>query len=435
MEPKLRAIEKEGLRDQTIMEFGTLMSKAMADVFMFEYAMVMTVVPIFTKYDHLRRDATTEREKKDADDFLGGADGDPVHELNASMFKMARKLSNEVWAQYDGKFEELAARVSRNVSGEVSDLPKDFIDAWVAFMEQWGWDGPDQLFMSSQRYQDAPAYLLKTARNHAGTYTANTSETFENRMIHDPDKSMQQKVKLRREAMERRVAAAGCWTRRTIAFENAVFEHCLWGRNWPKLHMSRLIGQVGHAARSFERGLLAAGRLDAEGDVFHLDLAEMEKAMKATSLDLRAMIAPRKETYSKHLKAPLCPVLIDSRNRILKPNRAKAEPGTLVGSALSPGVAKGRVRVMHSAKEKLLEGEVLCAYVTDPAWTPLFIGASAVILQVGGVLQHGALCAREYGKPGVSGIDINTDLKTGMLVTVDGNTGVVKIHDESKVDN
>lgn len=60
----------------------------------------------------------------------------------------------------------------------------------------------------------------------------------------------------------------------------------------------------------------------------------------------------------------------------------------------------------------------------------MFVGCSGAILQIGGVLQHGALCAREFGKPAVSGIDVMTSLKTGMMVSVDGNTGVVKILDE-----
>lgn len=71
------------------------------------------------------------------------------------------------------------------------------------------------------------------------------------------------------------------------------------------------------------------------------------------------------------------------------------------------------------------------AVVTSPAWTPLFVGASAVTLQIGGVLQHGALCARKFGKPAVSNIDIRSALKTGMLVEVDGNSGVVNILEES----
>ena len=73
------------------------------------------------------------------------------------------------------------------------------------------------------------------------------------------------------------------------------------------------------------------------------------------------------------------------------------------------------------------EDHVLCAVVTGPAWTPLFATASAVVLQVGGALQHGALCAREYGKPAVSNIDVYSLLKDGMTVEVDGNSGIVKI--------
>ena len=81
--------------------------------------------------------------------------------------------------------------------------------------------------------------------------------------------------------------------------------------------------------------------------------------------------------------------------------------------------------------ERFEAGEVLAATVTSPAWTPLFVGASAVVLQMGGALQHGALCARELGKPAVSGVDVHAVLRTGMLVAVDGNAGTVKIIDES----
>ena len=70
--------------------------------------------------------------------------------------------------------------------------------------------------------------------------------------------------------------------------------------------------------------------------------------------------------------------------------------------------------------------------VTDPAWTPLFMKAEAVVLQIGGALQHGALCAREYGIPAVSNIDVIKELKNGMRVTVDGNTGIVKILDKEE---
>jgi len=106
------------------------------------------------------------------------------------------------------------------------------------------------------------------------------------------------------------------------------------------------------------------------------------------------------------------------------------EEGTLIGAAISPGITTGRVRIVHDPDGKFEQGEVLCAVVTGPAWTPLFASASAVVLQMGGALQHGALCAREYGKPAVSNINVLKVLKDGMMVSVDGNTGVVKILEE-----
>ena len=70
---------------------------------------------------------------------------------------------------------------------------------------------------------------------------------------------------------------------------------------------------------------------------------------------------------------------------------------------------------------------MLVAYTTDPGWTPLFVSAGAVVLEVGGVLQHGALVAREYGKPCVVGIDrVVERLRDGEPVEVDGTAGTVR---------
>ena len=75
-----------------------------------------------------------------------------------------------------------------------------------------------------------------------------------------------------------------------------------------------------------------------------------------------------------------------------------------------------------------MPGDVLVAYTTDPGWTPLFINTAAVVLEVGGELQHGALIAREYGKPCVAGIDqVTTKLHDGEIIEVDGNSGVVRL--------
>jgi pyruvate,water dikinase len=96
---------------------------------------------------------------------------------------------------------------------------------------------------------------------------------------------------------------------------------------------------------------------------------------------------------------------------------------------VSSGIATGPVKVLNDPFEKdVEEGDILVAHTTDPGWTPLFINAAAVLLEVGGELQHGALVAREYGKPCIAGIvNVTSSLEDGQLVEVDGNSGKVTL--------
>jgi pyruvate,water dikinase len=125
------------------------------------------------------------------------------------------------------------------------------------------------------------------------------------------------------------------------------------------------------------------------------------------------------------------PPVIDSRGRILRPPSPETDDG-LRGLGVSPGVATGPVKVLHSADEKPVDkGDVLVAATTDPGWTPLFVNAAALVLEVGGTLQHGAVVAREYGKPCVVGLDRATErLEDGQRVEVDGGAGTVRLLSE-----
>src|SRR4029453_13282850 len=98
--------------------------------------------------------------------------------------------------------------------------------------------------------------------------------------------------------------------------------------------------------------------------------------------------------------------------------------GQLRGIAGSPGVASGIVRVIRGPQEfeKLQRGEILVAPLTNPVWTPLFAIAGGIVTQVGGILPHGAIVAREYGIPAVMTVqDATNVLQDGQQVTVDGN--------------
>ena len=123
------------------------------------------------------------------------------------------------------------------------------------------------------------------------------------------------------------------------------------------------------------------------------------------------------------------PNVIDSRGRILRPPPRKEKIGEMSGMAVSPGVVTGTVKVLRNPHEKsVAKGDVLVAYTTDPGWTPLSVNAAAVLLEVGGMLQHGAVIAREYGKPCVVGVDgLMTKLHDGQRVEVDGTAGVIRL--------
>lgn len=382
-----------------------------------QMAAIWHVLRVFKSLDDIRRNGNTEKEREEADALCGGFVGDPLIELNGDMYNLARQLPAELWNEYDGRLCDLAERITDNVKGNVQDLPKPFVNSWVDFMDKHGYDGTDQLFVSSPRYHEQPEILLTKLRHNIGD-------------IMDPRILLQERMEKRQAVQKAQEQAAGWCTVRKIRRRNLYLDRLMWIRNAPKLVLSEILAVIRTAVLDIEAQLIKAGRLDKSGDVFHVTIDEVDQALTDLSMDLRQLLAPRKKLYFRAKQAKTCPLLIDSRCRILKPNVVESEPGTLVGAALSPGVATGTVRVLTSPEQHFETGEVIVTVLTDPTWTPLFVCCSAVILQIGGALQHGALCAREYGKPAVSGIDVMNELTTGMRVSVDGNTGIIKILDK-----
>ena len=200
-------------------------------------------------------------------------------------------------------------------------------------------------------------------------------------------------------------------------------------RETPKHYVIKVVDLFRRQALALGETLVTDGRLDRSGQIFDLTIADIDRALSDLALDLRALAQERTLLINRIKKSHLVARFIDSRGRIYYPPCQAPSDGELIGVPISPGIVQGRVKVFQYANEKkLLPGEILVARVTDPGWTPLFINAKGIILEIGGALHHGAVVAREYGIPCVSGLDDATSLLTdGQLVEVDGSNGIVHI--------
>lgn len=180
------------------------------------------------------------------------------------------------------------------------------------------------------------------------------------------------------------------------------------------------------ALLEFGRRLADAGVLDIPEDVFHFKLDELERVAGTRpppqlTDELRTLVARRKAKRAALERTPL----VDPR---LFQQVGVAGDALLRGTPGSPGVAGGPVRIIRDSSEfdKLRSGDVLVAPYTNPAWTPLFQRAIAVIVDTGGAASHAAIVAREYGIPAVMGTVTGTrTLSDGERVRVDGSQGAV----------
>ncbi len=168
----------------------------------------------------------------------------------------------------------------------------------------------------------------------------------------------------------------------------------------------------------------AEGLLDAPDDVYFLTIREILGAKDGIA---RATLAARKEDFVRYrdVRAPL----VITSDGIPAADAPAAADGVLRGDGVSAGVATGRVRIVHDpALDRGPEpGEVLVAPCTDPGWTPLFLNAAALVTEVGGMLSHGAVVARELGVPAVVNVrDATRLLRDGQTVTVDGARGEIR---------
>jgi rifampicin phosphotransferase len=175
--------------------------------------------------------------------------------------------------------------------------------------------------------------------------------------------------------------------------------------------------------------LVQAGVIHEKEDIYFLTFDELHEVVRTKKLDYQ-IISKRKDEYKLYEKLTP-PRVITSDGEIIagEYKRENLPANAIVGLPVSSGVVEGRARVILSMENADLEdGDILVTSFTDPGWTPLFVSIKGLVTEVGGLMTHGAVIAREYGLPAIVGVENATKLiKDGQRIRVHGTEGYIEI--------
>jgi pyruvate,water dikinase len=203
-------------------------------------------------------------------------------------------------------------------------------------------------------------------------------------------------------------------------------------REYPKYGMvSRYFIYKQAMLREADR-LVRAGIIGELDDIFFLTFDEVHDAVRTHRVDT-ALIARRKHDFAS-FRALTPPRVLTSDGEALNGSyrRDDLPAGALVGVGVSGGIVEGRARVvLEMADADVQVGDILVTAYTDPSWSPLFVAITGLVTEVGGLMTHGAVIAREYGLPAVVGVDRATQLiHDGQRIRLDGTGGHIEVLDQ-----
>jgi rifampicin phosphotransferase len=200
-------------------------------------------------------------------------------------------------------------------------------------------------------------------------------------------------------------------------------------REYPKYFMINRYFVYKQALLKEAEQLVNARVIQNKEDIYYLSFEELSEVVRTNIVDY-GMIRKRRDEYKFYDKLTP-PRVITSDGEIIsgKYKRENLPAEAIVGLAVSYGVIEGRARVILKMEEaKLEEGDILVTAFTDPSWTPLFVSIKGLVTEVGGLMTHGAVIAREYGVPAVVGVENATKLiKDGQRIRVHGTEGYIEI--------
>jgi phosphohistidine swiveling domain-containing protein len=309
-------------------------------------------------------------------------------------------------------------------TGQLPDAAQRAIEG---FMRRYGVRGVAEIDLGRPRWREDPTSIMQVLQSYLHIENADQA----------PDVVFERGAASAEEAIEQLTKAVrqtrGGWLKARLVRWSARRMRALAGlREAPKFFIVRLSGIL-------REGLLWSGRALAEADVlaqpkdiFFLHLSELQALAAGETKEWQRLISERRQVYAREERRRQVPRLLLSDGQAFFEGIAAPVEGdkeTIVGSPVSPGVVEGVVHVVLDPRgAQLAAGEILVCPATDPAWTPLFLAAGGLVMEVGGLMTHGSVVAREYGIPAVVGVhQATTRLKTGQRVRVDGSAGQIVV--------
>jgi phosphoenolpyruvate synthase/pyruvate phosphate dikinase len=200
-------------------------------------------------------------------------------------------------------------------------------------------------------------------------------------------------------------------------------------REYPKYHMVSCYFVYKQALLNDADRLVQAGVLGEREDIFYLRFEELHDVVRTNQADDQ-LIRQRKDAFRSY-QALTPPRVLTSDGEAVAGTyrRADVPAGALTGLPVSAGTVEGRARVILDMADADLEaGDILVTAYTDPSWTPAFVAIKGLVTEVGGLMTHGAVIAREYGLPAVVGVEHATQLiREGQRIRVHGTDGYIEI--------
>jgi pyruvate,water dikinase len=383
---------------------------------------VPSIVPVFASgmglfalAGVLLRGLATDSERRIV---LRGLPHNPTTEMALALWGLAQ----------DVLADAIAARTLREAPPE--RLAQDYRDGTLpsmlqtglaGFLRLYGHRGVAEIDLGLPRWSEDPTYIFGVLANYL---RLENPEMPPDVQFHRGAQEAEEMVaELTRRAARKgrlRGVLVGLFLERTRALAGL--------REVPKFYAVLVLARARALLREIGEELTEAGRLEQADDAFFATLPEVRAALSAGA-DLRSVVRERRAYYERELERRRVPrILLSDGTEPAAAEAPEAAPdGALHGTPASPGVVSAKARVILEPSGASLEpGEILVAPSTDPGWTPLFLTAGGLVMEMGGAMSHGAVVAREYGIPAVVGVpDATRRISTGERITVDGSVGKV----------